>query len=231
MKSAFYYDKGDFMPEQQDALVLETAVFRGKRVTLFVICDGIGGLEEGAFASSYVSMRLRSWFQDACLENLRRFHGMRRMKRELNHVLYSCNLYLQRYGERHGIRLGTTVTVALFLNRKYLLLHIGDSRAYIIGKKCKKLTHDTVFGKALCGCIGSFPWKGMECKTGRLGHQKRFLICSDGFWRNMEEREAAESLGNRKKMSEEQIGRRLHKLGQISRQRGEKDNQSAVLIG
>ena len=62
MVLSFYFDKGDFAPLQQDALVLEYAV-RGKReAALLVVCDGIGGLSEGEYASGYVTMRIRNWF-------------------------------------------------------------------------------------------------------------------------------------------------------------------------
>ncbi len=232
MVSAFYYDKGDFMPMQQDALALEVAAFCGREAALLLVCDGIGGLPEGEFASSYVSMRIRNWFYDAYLEHIRKRHSTGRIRRDVTGTLYDCNRYLQRYGERHGIKLGTTLTMAVFWERKYLLLHVGDSRAFLLGYGCRQLTRDDSFsGNMLCKYIGSFPWKGVYCKTGVLRRRQRLLLCSDGFWRGVRGEELIQSFGGGKKLSESQMEKRLCKLGQAGRERGEKDNQAAVIIG
>ena len=42
---------------QQDALVLEIAALGKREAALLVVCDGIGGLAEGEYASSYVTMQ------------------------------------------------------------------------------------------------------------------------------------------------------------------------------
>lgn len=250
MVSSYYFDRGDFASVQQDALVLETAARGRKEVSLLVICDGVGGLKEGEYASGYVTMRIRGWFYNSYLRHVKKGHGMRRIERDLVGMLYDCNRYLQRYGEEHGIRLGTTMTMALLQGRRslgghgfscpvrYLIFHAGDSRAYLLGKNCRRLTQDDRCGNnTLCRCIGSFPWRGVQRKRGRLRTGERILLCSDGFWRRLEDGELTESLGNRKgisgtsKLSEEQLGKRLRKLGETARARGEKDNQAAVAAG
>lgn len=250
MVSSFYFDKGDFAPSQQDALVLEVASLGKREAALLVVCDGIGGLEEGGYASSYVTMRLRNWFYEVYLRRGKRGFGRRRAGRSCVGVLYDCNRYLQRYGEEHGIRLGTTMTMALLYGRrvfggggvplpvKYQLFHVGDSRAYLLGKQCERLTKDDSCGEnVLRRCIGSFPWQGVQKRQGYLRPGERILLCSDGFWRRLEERELAESLGNgggvRKsfRLSEGQAEKRLRKLGETARARGEKDNQAAVTAG
>lgn len=250
MVSSYYFDQGDFAPEQQDALVLETAALGKKEVSLLVICDGIGGLKEGEYASGYVTMRIRGWFYNSYLRHVKKGHGRRRIERDLVGMLYDCNRYLQRYGKEHGIRLGTTMTMALLQSRRslggrgfscpgrYLVFHAGDSRAYLLGKSCRRLTEDNSCGEnVLCRCIGSFPWQGVQKGRGWLRPGERVLLCSDGFWRRLEDGELTESFGNRRgtswtsKLSEEQLEKRLRKLGETARARGEKDNQAAVAAG
>ena len=98
-----------------------------------------------------------------------------------------------------------------------MLFHVGDSRAYVIGKKCKKLTEDDSYkDRALHKCIGSFLWQDVQKKRGCLHRGEKLLVCSDGFW------------GRRRKLTEDQAQRRLKKLGQTGRERGEKDNQAAA---
>lgn len=244
---SFYFDKGDFAPLQQDALVLEHAALGRREAVLLAVCDGIGGLAEGEYASSYVTMRIRDWFYGDYLKHVKRRHGRRRIERDCLGMLYDCNRYLLLYGKERGIRLGTTMTMAVLQSRRilvfpffphamrYMLFHAGDSRAYVVGKTCKKLTKDDSIGDhALRRCIGSFPWQGAQKKRGCLRRGEKLLVCSDGFWRELEEKEIAESLGwekgwrRRRKLTEMQAERRLKKLGQTGRMRGEKDNQAAV---
>lgn len=238
MVSSYYFDQGDVVPVQQDALVLETAAFRGREVSLIAVCDGIGGLKEGEYASSYVTMRIRRWFYNSCLEHVGKGHGRRQIERDLTGMLYDCNRYLQRYGKEHGIRLGTTMTMALLRNKRYLIFHAGDSRAYLLGKRCRRLTDDDSDGKfGLYRCIGSFPWRSVQRGRGRLRRGERILLCSDGFWRELKEEEILESFGGggifrkSQRLTEEQLEKRLCKLGAAGRARGEKDNQAAVVLG
>lgn len=247
MVLSFYFDKGDFAPLQQDALVLEHVALGRREAVLLAVCDGIGGLPEGEYASSYVTMRIRDWFYGDCLKHVRRRHDGGRIKRDCLGMLYDCNRYLQRYGKEHEIRLGTTMTMAVLYSRhffgfrifshtmRYMLFHVGDSRAYVIGKKCKKLTEDDSYkDRALHKCIGSFLWQDVQKKRGCLHRGEKLLVCSDGFWRELEEKEIAGSFGRKKgwgrrrKLTEDQAQRRLKKLGQTGRERGEKDNQAAA---
>ncbi|MCI9297764.1 MAG: hypothetical protein HFI10_10015 [Lachnospiraceae bacterium] len=254
MVSSCYFNKGDFAPSQQDALALEIVSMGRREAALLVVCDGIGGLQEGEYASSYVSMRVRDWFYGSYLKHIKRCHGWRRIERDCTGMLYDCNRYLMGYGKERGIRLGTTVTMVLLSGRhpfwccpfldsvKYLLFHAGDSRGYLVGgrggRRCRRLTTDDSLGNhVLRRCIGSFSWQGVEKRRGFLRHGEKLLLCSDGFWRHLEKEEMAVSFGRKRgawssgSMSEEQLERRLVKLGDMGRKRGEKDNQAAVIAG
>lgn len=252
MISACYFDKGDFARLQEDALVLEIAALGEREAALALVCDGIGGLREGEYAAGYVTMRVRDWFYRDFLRHVRSGHGRRRIVRDCVGMLYDCNRYLLRYGRARKIGLGTTMTMVLLydgrfpgaLKRRcpaqYLVFHVGDSRAYLFGRGLKKLTEDdSGGGNALSKCIGSFSWKGVQAGRGHLRRGERLLVCSDGFWRKLEEREMLESLGEeyragrggRREMTEEQLERRLHKLGWTGRSRGERDNQAAAALG
>ncbi|MBD5550697.1 MAG: serine/threonine-protein phosphatase [Lachnospiraceae bacterium] len=241
MVSSFYFDKGDFTPVQQDALVLEVVAAGKNEDALVVVCDGIGGLKAGEYASSYVTMRIRNWFYGAYLKHRKKRYGRRRIEKDCIRMLYDCNRYLQCYGKEYGIKLGTTMTMVLLQDRrlfvKYLIFHVGDSRAYRIGKKCKRLTRDDSYGgRALYRCIGSFPWQNVLKRHGWLRKGENLLLCSDGFWRTLKEEELAESFGrkgvlrDRNKLSGIQLKKRLRKLGQEGRVRGERDNQAAVIV-
>ncbi|RKJ46590.1 hypothetical protein D7X98_04350 [bacterium 1XD8-76] len=248
MTAAVYYDKGNSAHMQQDALALEMAALGKREAALLVVCDGIGGLAEGEYASSYVTMQARNWFYGSYLRHVRRRHGAKRVMRDCVGMLYDCNRYLTRYGKERGIRLGTTMTMvllrekrlfrgcSLFASSGYLLFHAGDSRAYLTGRGCRVLTTDDCLGDhALHRCLGSFPWRGVQKKRGRLRRGESILLCSDGFWRHLEKMEIAEGFGKRGLFwdagpGDAQLEKRLEKLGEAGRGRGEKDNQAAVIV-
>ena len=248
MVSSVYFDKGDFAPLQQDALALEIVALGRREAALLVVCDGIGGLQEGEYAAGYVTMRIREWFYRDCLKHMKRRHGRGRIERDCISMLYDCNRYLQRYGKEHGIRLGTTVTMVLLYGRsffrncnfpcsvKYMLFHAGDSRAYAVGKKSRRLTKDDSYESGvLHRCIGSFPWQDVQKRRGYLRYGEKILVCSDGFWRKLEQGEIEESFRKEKGFSggrrpaETQLEKRLRKLGEAGRARGERDNQAAAV--
>lgn len=252
MISACYFDRGDFAPSQQDALALEIVARGKKEAALLVVCDGIEGLQEGEYAGGYVTMRIRDWFYRDFLRHVKRRHGRRRIVRGCVGMLYDCNRYLQEYGREKNVRLGTTMTMILLQGgqlggnglsgccAQYLLFHVGDSRAYLIGRDCKKLTRDdSCEAHGLSRCIGSFPWQGVQSRWGHLRRGERILVCSDGFWRKLGDGEMGGSLGyghkrifgKRRALTEEQLEKRLHKLGRTGRARGERDNQAAVVAG
>lgn len=254
MISACYFDKGEFASLQQDALVLEIAALGKREAALLVVCDGIGGLQEGEYAAGYVTMRIRDWFYRKFLRQVRRRYGRRRMEKSCVGMLYDCCRHLQLYGREKQIRLGTTMTMVLLQNRRfgrslsgsfsvcrqaeYLLFHVGDSRAYRFGRECGRLTaDDCLVGNVLHRCIGSFRWQGVQKRRGSLRRGETLMVCSDGFWKRLEEQELQECLGfpygrrrPRGKMTEEQLERRLWKLGKAGRERGEQDNQAAVAL-
>lgn len=231
-------------------MALEVAALGRKEAALLVVCDGIGGLKEGEYASGYVTMRVRDWFYGEFLRHVRRRHGRKRIEQNCIGMLYDCSRHLQLYGSEKEIRLGTTMTMVLLQNRrfggifggcrpaKYLLFHVGDSRAYRLGNGCRRLTGDDCFGSnVLRRCIGSFPWQGVQRGRGSLRRGETLMVCSDGFWRKLQEQAMQECFCSRwgerrlrRKMTEEQLERRLCKLGKRGRECGERDNQAAVAV-
>ena len=51
--------KKNHMPNQDNYLV-----YNSKSFTLAVVCDGMGGLEQGEIASSSIICRLTDWFEN-----------------------------------------------------------------------------------------------------------------------------------------------------------------------
>lgn len=238
--SGVYWDRGK-RENNQDSLMLEQVYTRKGRVLLAVVSDGIGGLCEGETASGLIQEQLLQKFYQEILMLIRRGKGKRALERSFLRCFYELNQMLNQYGKSKGIQLGATVTLLLIYKKRYLLMHLGDSRSYMIpdrsflhklmGKKIgiRRLTRDHVddLGR-LTGCIGSFAYQQPDIKKGRITGKTGFLLCTDGFYHFLKEEMLQEVLNPREMQTEEQIEKRLKQLALFGLKQGEKDNVSAI---
>lgn len=233
------WEKGEFREENQDALVLHCALTGKGRVLLAAVCDGMGGHSCGAKASALVTRQLQEWFYDTLLRAVQRGKRLWVIQRSLDRLIFQIQTCMIRQGEMEGLSMGTTMSVLVLMERKYLLWHLGDSRIYRfdslaggrIGKKPRVLTRDHRAGDfALTKCVGSFGEFCPEHQCGMVRKGEAFCICSDGFYRSLEEAELGEVLSPAQISTEDQIGRRLREAARCCRKRGEKDNLSVVYV-
>lgn len=232
-----YWDKGH-KPLNQDSVSVQEIRIRGKKVLFVLICDGIGGLQQGENASGYVTERMTEWFYKECVDMLCRRKGRKKIKKAGLRALYGCNEELRRYGAKHDLKLGTTLTMLLLQERKYILWHSGDTRAYRIRTLgirrhiyIQRLTEDhTADNHTLIRCIGSFSWKEPDVCSGSVGGKEIILLCSDGFRNRIKEKQLGEALHPCYIQNKEQLRRCMEQLGMYVRGQGEKDDISAAAI-
>jgi len=232
MLFASVYDKGPVALKNQDAILYEQVVVDGKQVVFAAICDGIGGLQEGEKASFFVTLELRKFFYEKLIEMIHKRKGQRQMEDALNLQIKKCGKMLRRYGEVQNLQLGTTLTAILFYRKKYTIFHIGDSRAYLVGKRLRQITEDDVYENgSLSKCVGSTRYQPCQIYHGRIGKRDCMLLCSDGFRKELMPEEIRGFLQSDRHMAENILQKRLQKALETCRLRGEKDNVSAMVIG
>lgn len=226
--SGVYWDPGR-REQNQDSVALQQAVAGKRRVLLAAVSDGIGGLWEGETASGYITERLIENFYGQILSLAGRKKGRSVMERSFLRCLYDVSDELKTYGNGKAIKLGATLSLLFVWKRRYMIIHLGDSRIYLCCKKgTKLLTKDHSDGcRGLTKCIGSFPFQVPDILTGRIWGKCGFLLCTDGFYRKLG-REAFEVLNPADIDSEEQVGRRLREMAAIAYKKGEQDNMSAI---
>lgn len=192
-----------------------------------VVCDGIGGLEQGEQASSYVVRQLANWFMT---EGYRL--NPKKQQKILQQLCFQIHQEVQNYGSENVIHLGTTIAVVLAENRKMSCFYVGDCRIYLFKNgKVKKLTreHHDERGN-LNRAIGVGEWYLLSGKQMRLGKKDRILVCSDGFYRNLDIDELR--MWNKRKVeSSSQADRMLKQIFQKKIAMGEQDNISALYFG
>lgn len=234
--SEVYWDRCG-RPCNQDTLSLQEAGTGKKKLLFALVCDGMGGLQEGEQASGYVAERMTEWFYREAAVMVRKRKSGKKLLRAGLRVLYECNERINRFAEDRGIRIGTTVTALLLVERKYHIWHSGDSCLYRVTSfagraRIRRLTEShAADGRTLTKCIGSFPWQQPDTAKGRLAvKQNTFLLCSDGFWRRLGEARFCTAFAPKELMREEQLYRRLREAAEYAKKHGETDNMSAVLI-
>lgn len=113
----------------------EDAIYCDGEAGVFVLADGVGGKDAGEIASA-TAVRLvaeKSWNEpDAPPGDM------------LREAFYQANDFLYNKGRRPGLSgMGTTLTAAVCRGDQITIVHVGDSRAYLINRSgIRQLTED-----------------------------------------------------------------------------------------
>jgi PPM family protein phosphatase len=214
-----------------------------------VVADGLGGMAAGEQASrlaiqTLVNLLLDTpdWIlrlDDALVEEVKR--RVLKRYRQVDNVLAE-----QGYAnaELHGMR--TTMTVALSLGVDVLLIHVGDSRAYVFRQgRLIQLTHDHTMAQALAdrGHITQeeVPTSGLrhvltqalgggkgeakpEIQRLQLADGDCLLLCTDGLTGMVEDAQIAEALGRG-----ENAEPTCQRLISLALERGGRDNVTILV--
>ena len=201
---------------------------RGKcHKVMAVLCDGIGGLEQGEEASSYVVRQLINWF---ITEGYR--ISLKKQQKILQQLCFQVHQELQNYGSENAIHMGTTIAVVLIENNKIAWLYTGDCRIYLLKEgKVKKLTGEHHDNRGnLTRAIGVGEWHLLSGSFRKFGKKDRILVCSDGFYRNLDNEELC--VWNKRRIeSSSQADRMLKQIFHKKLSIGERDNISALYFG
>src|SRR5918993_2716331 len=170
----------------------EDSVYAGPR--LLALADGMGGHAAGEVASNVVISALAHLDEDRPIDDL--ISTLRDATADANDHLR--DLVMQ---DPNLDGMGTTLTALLFADSRVGLVHVGDSRAYLVrGGQLTQITHDDTFVQALIdeGRLtaeeaSSHPQRSLilhalngadvepdlSIREVRVGD--RYLLCSDGL--------------------------------------------------
>jgi len=241
-------DVGISKTTNQDSVLIKHASTDIGEVLMAIVCDGMGGLAKGELASATVIRAFSKWFDEELpyeLENV----DMQVIGGKWSLMLKSLNVQILEYGQQLGSNLGTTFSGILFVDDKYVIVHVGDTRIYHIGSTLHQLTTDQTFvareisrgtmtaeqaktdkrRNLLLQCVGAS--KNVDpqvlCGTAEKG---AYMICSDGFRHEVTPGEIYESLNPINFMNENAMHNNAKYLIELVKSRQEKDNISVVLI-
>lgn len=210
---------------------------------LAVVCDGMGGANAGNIASEktaklvfdYVTKSYSPKMSSVSIENM-----LRAAVATANTEIFELSRQKEEY-----FGMGTTVVAALVIDNLAHIVHVGDSRAYLIGiSNIEKLTidHSVVQTMVINGEITedeakTHPKKNIITRAVGVGEevmcdynivlktdQAALLICTDGLSNQVDE----ETIFNivTKQAPEEAV----NKLVELANNNGGPDNITTVLI-
>lgn len=253
-------DTGTTKSINQDSLTVKVANTPFGEAALAVLCDGMGGLEQGEVASSVVVRTYEQWFLKEFPAFLAKGFSEEALAQTWSQMANSCNERIMDYSRIKNASMGTTLTVMLLLGGHYYISHVGDCRVYVMGNGMEQLTNDQTYvarevalghmtaeqakndsrRNVLLQCIGTVNYVEPDFIHGVIYDGDSFLVCSDGFRHELSEQEIYDYCHTALEELEWSVAERLgnsHIMnGQLkflidkNMERGEKDNISAILI-
>ena len=240
-------DIGIARATNQDSALVKHAVYGGSEVLLAVLSDGMGGLSRGEVASATVVRACAKWFEEALPFELEQVN-LRVIGEKWALLLKELNTQIGAAAQA-GREMGTTCTGLLLIDGQYVLVHVGDTRAYHLASGIRQLTTDQTFvarevsrgtmtlaeaaldkrQNMLLQCIGASPIVAPEILTGQVG-PGAYLLCSDGFRHVISDGELYESLNPVNLVNRDAMHSNVRYLIDEVKRRGERDNISVILI-
>lgn len=137
-------DIGISKSTNQDSVLIEHADSPNGEVLMAILCDGMGGLAHGELASATVIHAFQNWFEKRLPYELVQ-PDLNVIGNQWSLMLKELNVKIMSYGATNGINMGTTITGMLFIGDEYLIVHVGDSRAYFLSNEIQLLTEDQTY--------------------------------------------------------------------------------------
>ena len=218
---------------------------------VLVVADGMGGHAAGEVASRlaisslvHLALEVPDWtfkFTGEAKAQVER--RAREAVQQIGTMLY------QRGREDSELRgMGSTLTAARSLGRDLVVIHVGDSRAYLYRSgHLHRLTKDHTYAQMLvdCGRLdecdvassgvrhiltnalgGSTEHVDVDIDAVRLENNDRLLLCSDGLTDLVEDDVIAETLA-----AMPASGDACERLVQLALDRGGRDNVTVIVAG
>jgi protein phosphatase len=203
-----------------DSLLLKSRNFGDKTAVLAVVCDGVGSLADGAYASGMAVKKLSEWFETASVDD--------RIGLIMRDAILDINAGIVREAENNNMNTASTLSALLLVESDYYVIHIGDSRVYSYDDHTLTLhTSDDVSSSGkLTAYIGKRDDIFLQYSEGQASG-KTFLVCSDGLYKHMDDDFMISKLKNLNKRT---LKEPVESLPQYVIDRGEQDNITLAIV-
>lgn len=224
-------DAGCVRPINEDAYVA-----RGQD-GLWAVADGMGGHDKGYWASACIAEALGAVDLPTDL-------GLAAETVEC--ALAAANARICQAGAQEGRIIGSTAAILLVRDRRYIVFWVGDSRVYHLrgdaflllttdhspveqmvasGLLTREEADDHPMAHMLSRAVGAQGDLTIDRCAGEIRPGDRFLLCSDGLTRTIEEQEIHALVVH------DTPERAAAALIDLALERGAKDNVTVVVVG
>ena len=202
-----------------DSLLLTERLLEGQKACLAVVCDGVGSMRDGDYASSTAVKMMRAWFKD--------IEDAGRLGLQLRNRVLEISRSVVDVAQREGLRTASTLSALLICGGKYYIANVGDSRVYCLdGEGLFQLTRDQSANGKLTSWIGRPDHTDVFYEEG-ICPGKRFLVCSDGLYKRTALQDLQKALA---RAGRKNLGRISAQLVQHAIDQGETDNISVAIV-
>lgn len=244
-------DIGPVRNSNQDSAFADAVRTRKGKAFFGMVCDGMGGLSDGEFASKTVVELFKTWFEDEFeivvakpeFYNILRVQWSEMMNK-------SHDIFIEHIGNT-GKTMGTTLSALLIIDGKFYAAQVGDSRIYLFRDNTAfQITSDhsyvaelaekglMTFDEAnvaenkniLTRCIGNMSEFSPDFYSGEVFVGDCFSISSDGFHGGLIASEMNGILAEIFSDSGRKIQKKLDEVVARKIFGGEKDNITAVCV-
>ena len=227
-------DIGRVRPKNEDFFAVEPSI------GFFAVADGLGGRRAGDAASRGAIEIMTRYLKERL-----RFNSS--VKRALLGAYKTAARYVYEISHNNPATRGamTTLTAMLLRGGRYHIVHIGDTRAYLLRRgKLRQITEDhtqaQLFVKQgyltpeearhhksrniLTKALGTRPFPKPSYYSNWVKKGDKFLLASDGLYTHFEDRELAEILASYSPREA------VQRLIELANDRGGDDNITAVVV-
>lgn len=249
--TSYFTHQGNVKKMNQDSLSVKVINSPKGRLAFALICDGMGGLEQGELASKEVVIAFNNWLvtefawmitEDNFSEEL--------LKQQWQTIIETMNDSLGVYANQHGKMMGTTVSAILLYQGRYYICHVGDSRIYKFDTDICQLTEDHTLvaqevrmgmlteeeaqkdprRSVLLQCVGASDIINPQYESGDISGETTFILCSDGFVHMLSKEELKNGFMPGNIQNKEQGNEICEQLVRLAMERGEQDNITVIAI-
>jgi len=147
-----------------------TRLFGGSQGKLLLVADGMGGHAAGKQASTLAVQTLSRYLLNTMPWLFRLHDNEADLEEEFRASLAACQRRLEAQGEavpeQRGM--GTTLTMAYVLWPRLYVVHVGDSRCYLVRQRSlDQITNDQTMAQAL---VDRGQLRPEHARASRLGH-------------------------------------------------------------
>jgi serine/threonine protein phosphatase PrpC/CRP-like cAMP-binding protein len=224
-----------------------------KKLSLFVVADGMGGHASGEVASQVASLEFRNTVEanrgvvDAYARGEVRSQEVLSLLEQA--VQAACAAVFRRGQQEPDKRgMGTTISALLVAGERGFIAHVGDSRIYLVrGKQVVQLTEDhslvnelirrgkvtreglasspySAFKNAVTRAVGVYETVQVDTLDFEILPGDQFLLCSDGLHAYLDDGKALELL------AEENVTAVPQRFVDHANDSGGQDNITAVVL-